>query len=331
MPGKLNQEQAEFKVSYRQSTTHLISKYVDWKSPVIIHCDECRTDTTYCNLTALLNKPGNICPICHEREKQQAFLDQFVGFARGLNVEPIGELPKNKTSPGYFRCLEESCKNEFSLTFVSLLKGCAKCKDKNRRTPNDVFVERLKNKKPDITPLDKYVRCDAPIRFRCSCGDLIIATPHEILRTKYAGCSSCSDIQRGLDSRLTLEECQERLSARHPNVIITKFTKANEPMSFACTDCPRTWTTKNGWQSVLNSKHGCKSCAGKKMHEDFKAKGINPSASIILTNDEVNARLQEHSPNVRLISDHTSCTLPITFECDDCGGIRTAHLSQVLP
>lgn len=123
--------------------------------------------------------------------------NQFIHELKAVNpnIEVLGQY---KNSATHIECKCTACANIWNPTPNDLLRGhgCPKCRHKlgaeRRVIPHDVFVERVKNKKPQIEILGIYVNAKTAIKCRCKiCGHIWYPKAGAVLYSNN-GCPACS-------------------------------------------------------------------------------------------------------------------------------------------
>lgn len=62
----------------------------------------------------------------------------------------------------------------------------------SKKLTNEEFLRRLKEKAPDLKPLEDYIKSDVSIKFKCNiCGTEFKNSPIRILGTRNQGCPGC--------------------------------------------------------------------------------------------------------------------------------------------
>lgn len=142
-------------------------------------------------------------------------------------------------------------------------RSCKRCSQAARHEArmqqgNIIFLERIKEKNPAITPLEKYQGSDQKIWFKCSlCKHVWQTSPYNIVHGH--GCPKCNSARKGLVKRLTQEDFETRLKEKNPDLTaLGQYTKSSEPIKVKCKKCGHTWTPIAG---NLLSGHGCRQCA----------------------------------------------------------------------
>lgn len=61
-----------------------------------------------------------------------------------------------------------------------------------KKLTNEEFLKRLKEKVPTLEPLEKYIKSDISIKFKCNiCNTEFYNSPIHILGSRRQGCPTC--------------------------------------------------------------------------------------------------------------------------------------------
>ena len=138
--------------------------------------------------------------------------NQFIHELKAVNpnIEVLGQY---KNSATHIECKCTACANIWNPTPNDLLRGhgCPKCRHKlgaeRRVIPHDVFVERVKNKKPQIEILGIYVNAKTAIKCRCKiCGHIWYPKAGAVLYSNN-GCPACSHSSTSFIEQVIFLQC----------------------------------------------------------------------------------------------------------------------------
>lgn len=149
---------------------------------------------------------------------------------------------------------------------------------------NDQFLHLVEARNatlPPIKPLELYKGRHTKILFQCHAGHQYLTTPNNALRS--SGCLVCSGKgakthKQFVDELAALNEIRDRKVYVDDG---STYTDAFTQMTFVC-DLGHKWVTTPS--NIINSKHTCRTCAGKvkKSHSQFvqEMKTARPDVSI---------------------------------------------------
>ena len=123
----------------------------------------------------------------------------------------------------------------------------------------DVFLARLSERNPSVTPLDPYAGSHTHIRAKCKeCGYIWLVQPNNLLNG--TGCPKCGYRHTGMKLRKTHEQFLLDIKERgNPNVeVLGTYISSQTKILCRCRVCQHEWDALPG--SLLRGC-GCKKCA----------------------------------------------------------------------
>lgn len=255
-------EEAVKKISELNTNFTVLSEFKGWREKITRQCNVCG-DIREVHARSLIEKDKNGkvrgCAICVARERANKVRKTHEQFIKELaeinpNIEVLGEYI---TTSDKIKCKCLIDGHKWETTPHSLLEGhgCPECANRkqNRRTNKD-FVNEMKEKFPDITPLEEYRRMNESMKFRCEvCGYEWNTAPSLFLKDKTRGCPKCNN-----HYKLSEQDVVERLKESNPLVkYLYGFDKVANQATFQCLKCGYIWNTLVN--SVLCGK-GCPKC-----------------------------------------------------------------------
>ena len=168
-----------------------------------------------------------------------------------------------------------------------------------KKTPQEFLVE-LKDKAPDIIPLESYINSKTKIKCECAlCGNHWSATPAHLLSGE--GCPVCGRRITGEKKRYTKEEFQEKLRLIHPEMEVTgEYINSKTKIEVHCNKCGNTWSVVPA--SLLHGT-GCPKC-----NKRFRR---NTQGFI----EELHAL----SPHITVLGNYKNAHEKIQVKCNRCG------------
>lgn len=158
--------------------------------------------------------------------------------------------------------------------------GCPHCWKKKRksylskigekqRISNEEYVEKLKNRLPNILPLTEYINAKTKMKFKCLvCGYEWEALP--LWNRDEFGCHNCAQKARSKRESIDQEEFLERLRKCSSHVeLIAGYSCISKKATFKCLKC------NNIWDAVPNKilhGRGCPKC--KMSHGEKEVENI---------------------------------------------------------
>lgn len=168
-----------------------------------------------------------------------------------------------------------------------------------KKTPQE-FINELKNKSPDIIPLESYINSNTKIKCECAvCGNQWSATPSHLLSGE--GCPLCARRINGDKKRYTKSEFQNKLRLIHPEMeVVSEYINSQTKIEVHCTKCGNTWSVVPA--SLLQGT-GCPKCN--------KRYRRNTEGFI--------EELHAVSPHITVLGNYKNAHEKIQVKCDRCG------------
>ena len=235
-------------------------------------------------------KPSNLlhlhrgCPECAKREisnrmtlSHEAFLERLDKYNKINNTFwIIDEEYKNNRTPMKFICKKDG----FSVVAepANLLCGSNRCHECDRHMKEKSLKEYIKNNNLPIEIIGEYISNNTNVKCKCTlCKKEYFATPNRILTTN-AICRDCAYIERGINSRVSLDEFLLRLKENNPEIeYISGYEGMSKRVNVSCKKCNHKWNPIAG--GLVNEGKGCPSCSSskgeKKIEEILKNENVN--------------------------------------------------------
>lgn len=200
------------------------------------------------------------------------------------------------------------CGNEHESFAHSLTQGyfCRHNIGKNNPSAKsiDSFKKEISDVDSGIEIVGKYVNCNVPIEFICSCGNHAFKEPAQML-LGYTKCPQCAQ------NRMTLQEYLYKLQNIRPNIrILTHikeeaFIRKRGKIQYVC-ECGNIDTKP--MESLLNGV-SCPRCTNKDSGKKHRK-----------TMKQYLSEVKKINPDVEILSDYVGNENDITFKCS-CGNI----------
>lgn len=242
----------------------VLSEYSGSKNHITVRCK--KHDYIWsCYPDSLLKGAGCYkCAIEKIHEARAKTQDQFIKQIAEKNprIEVIGRYVNDNTKIAA-RC--RVCSYEWEVRPGVLVRGggCPKCgykstAEKQRKT-NEQFVDELKDKNPNVIPIDKYVNATTKIRFQCKiCSYIWETAPQSVLAGH--GCANCAG-----NRKRTHASFLEEMHNKFPMIeVIGTYTNSKTKVAVKCKTCGFEWSATPS-NLLLRS---CKRC--KKQMRDEK-------------------------------------------------------------
>lgn len=162
----------------------------------------------------------------------------------------------------------KKCGNIWLAAPSNLLNGnkCPKCYGTPKKT-NEQFVKEIKEKNPDVIPIDKYIDAKTKIKLQCRiCGNIWYNNPNSILAGKR--CPKCFGTPRK-----TNEQFKKQFYVMNDNIILeSNYIDHTQKIKLRCKKCNYQWMARpNDLIRADGKKTGCPRCAGNmlKTHKEF--------------------------------------------------------------
>jgi hypothetical protein len=242
------------------------------------------------------------CPTCRGKiELTPTYFDQI---AAKLNLSRVDEHIKASAKIRY-RCTNLDC-NEIAWIAPTTLKGrkdgCSKCSGCKKLAFEEIN-KILEHKQ--IILLQEVSNTDAIGDFKhLKCGYEWKATVDGVIRV--SGCPFCAG-----NLKLSNEIIDNKLIGTTTKRI-GNYINIDTPIDFQCLDCGHIrCVAPNG---VLNQYTSCRKCYG----------------TLLLTKDEVIAKIKEFNKNIVLIGEYINCYTNAEFACLKCDHHWLARPSHIM-
>lgn len=164
---------------------------------------------------------------------------------------------------------------------------------------NEQFLEELKNRNPNVEPLELYQGDKTKIKFRCLlCGNEFINNPNHVLRGQV--CKACG---RKKQNMIHLEQGKIKFYQSYCSdtiELLEEYNGMDKPILVQCKICGNQYKV-----SARNLAAGsqCMLCFGNptKTHEQFAQE------------------LKEINPHLEILSTYINTKTPIQIKCIKCG------------
>ena len=173
------------------------------------------------------------------------------------NIFP--DMVSTRTNDKYFwKC--PICGEIYSASVYSRTvgHGCAKCAGVSLKK-NELFLDELKQKHPNIEALEEYRNANTRILCRCKiCGNEWPVSPHNLLNG--SGCSNCARKRSADTKRKTDNDFKKKVAVLHPNIrLLGVYTGSHNRILCECLICGHKWSPE---ATSLSTGYGCPKCAG---------------------------------------------------------------------
>lgn len=194
--------------------------------------------------------------------------DEFVKEAntKHPHIEIIG-IYVSANSPIEFKCTKHN--HTFRLTpssFIRSKHGCSLCAaeyvGKCSKLSNEQFLDLLKEKSPNILPLEEYVKSNSQILVECSiCGHRWKSTPNYLLQGK-SGCKHCAMMSLHKNNLKSHDSFVDEVKTNniHHNTfdVVGNYSCVDNPVLCKCKLCGNEWSPRAG--HLLSSNCACPIC-----------------------------------------------------------------------
>jgi len=251
---KKTHEKYESELSIKNPNLKLLNKYSGGHKKVKYICLKCGNENE-ADASGLL--AGHGCPTCG--------IEKMKLSQRRTNSEFINEMKKtqptleilseyvNSNTRIKVRCI--ICGNEYTTIASNLLSGysCRSCYDKNRTRSHEEYVDIMKDKKPNILVLGKYVTNDTRIKVKCKvCGHVWNPLAGAVLNQH--GCPICAGVKIMPTSMF-----KNKMKNINNNIeLFGDYLGCKEPMLCKCKKCGNEWYDTP--DKMLNFAFKCPIC-----------------------------------------------------------------------
>jgi predicted nucleic acid-binding Zn-ribbon protein len=185
-----------------------------------------------------------------------------------------------------------------------------------RKITHDEFVARVNSKHDHtIAVLSEYKGMRSPVLFKHvvnGCG-YEWETRAVNVAILGCGCPICSNVNKGLNQRLTHEEFVEKVRLKHGDEIeiVGQYTRSNDKILFKHNICGHVW---EAIPSAVASGRGCPKCAGKTFNHDEFVDRIN----------------EIHDGEIEVLDKYINLNTKIKFRHKTCGHVWEATPCSVM-
>ena len=207
----------------------------------------------------------------------------------------------------------KKCNQVWSATPSNLLNGygCPNCYGTPKKT-NEQFIKELKEKNPDVLPLEKYVDAKTKIKLKCNiCGHVWYNTPNSILSGRR--CPMCFGTPKKTNKKF-LEEMREK----KPYVeVLEEYNDAHTKLMFKCKKCNHKWKDS---PLIILHKGLCPNChQSLSTEKTLKNYNIYYYGNEVKTHENFVKEVAKTSPKIEVIEKYKSRTQKIKVRCRECG------------
>lgn len=171
----------------------------------------------------------------------------------------------------------------------------------SKRITNEMYISELKEKNPDIIPVENYIKANIPIMHHCLKHDIFWKiSPSNALQGK--GCSNCRSEKIRKKFLKTNEQYKKELAERNPNLeVLEDYIDSNTPILHRCIKHDVKWKVVpcNAIRGC-----GCYKCKSEKI-ADFNYK----------TDKEYREELSKSNPHITAEETYVGAKVPIIHHC----------------
>lgn len=269
MPKRKTHEEFIEDLNSKNKYVKPLSKYIKSSEKMEFECLVCG-NIFKMSPNSILSKSS--CPHCaiEKRTKlRRKTHEQFIKELNNINsnIEVMGDYKNNKTA---IKCKCKIDGNIWSAIPSRLLQGsgCPICGTKKikkaLKKDNNQFIEELKQKNPNIIPLEEYINATTKIKLKCKlCGNLWSARPHDLLRGK--GCPVCAIKKISQARKKSNITFIKELKKINPFIeILEDYVRGSDKIKYKCNIC--------GNISEIKAQHllegiGCNVCSESHMEK----------------------------------------------------------------
>lgn len=258
--GKIKRTQEEFinEIKKINPLIKIKGTYINTKSNIECYC-HIHDYTWFPTANALLNGQGcKFCGYDKLKELKQYSHEEFVNIIkeRNPNILILSKYDGNKKKLN-IKC--NVCDYSWNTSGNSLLqgKGCPRCGGSLKKTHKEFELE-LKNVKPHIIPVDKYIDSITKIKFRCVKHNCEWEdTPSHVLRDR--GCPECAKESYRTLRMKTHTEFVKELNSINSNIkVLGKYNGVSNKILCQCIKDNYKW---NAYPNNLLKGIGCPICS----------------------------------------------------------------------
>lgn len=215
---------------------------------------------------------------------------------KGKNITRVGNYI-NATTKLEWEC--DTCKHHWFAIPNTVSRGVSGCPSCNGgiKLSSRYVDEQIKDR--NITRLDDYVDSVTLIKWKCiSCEHEWKASPNNVINAN-TGCPICSQKLAGKKKTLFSKPKILNILKQKKISLTSPYTRVVDIHSFKCNTCGYEWSAI--LSSVINNPgKNCRSCSGIPL----------------LTNEQVDLRLQERKDVIYRMSDVINATTKIKWRCE---------------
>lgn len=308
MPTKRTHNEFISIMALKRPDLEVTGVYNNNTTPISVKCISCGYEWGSSTPHNLLSN-SSFCPYCTTNSKISKHTpDSFIKelYKKRSDIEVVGEFK------GVRESISVQCKKCGNIWDVSnaydLLYGHSHCqlcsRRKSDKKSNSIFIQEMKEIRPDITIVGEYVNSKTPIKVKCAtCGYEWSSTTPSNLSRGVGVCQICHPKKHGRQ-RSDIEFHDELFSKRNDVTILGKYVNNKTPLKVLCKNCGAEWESKPAY--LLSGSGKCPTCFPLGWD---KVKSKN---SFI---DE----LAQFRPDIRLKGEYINSKTPVVVECISCG------------
>ena len=259
---------AKNKFHDKYSFPYIENEYVDNKSKITVHCNDCNNEYKKAVLDFLRSDDGG-CQVCRYNKKWLKSFDDINNVYHLHDLIPFKgliDVNPRKNNTVSFNCEKHGIFTVKAYTALNSKCECPKCKGKiadiTKRVSFDDFDEKIKEKYGDsVKPIKlTFVNMNTPMKFICNtCGSIFKRTPSSILYENYKNvCPICSQKEQTIERTKTNEDfIKDAINLYGKNAYSfdkLNYIKSSETVTIKCNTCGRYFTIEAN--SFLQG-HGC--------------------------------------------------------------------------
>lgn len=183
-----------------------------------------------------------------------------------------------------------------------------------KKLTNEEFLKRLKEKAPTLEPLEKYIRSDVSIKFKCNiCNTEFYNSPIHILGTRRQGCPTCYHNRQ----KNSTENFEDRAKKYNKNIkVVGKYTGTKNKIKVQCVYCGKYFLMRG--DSILEGRgHG--SCIQK----NLERKPLKSQEKFV-------EQLKKTNNNIIPLGKYTKGKDKMIFKCLICKKTWEARTNHVM-
>lgn len=184
---------------------------------------------------------------------------------------------------------------------------------------NDLFIKKLHDINPNITPLEEYAGSRTKLYVKCNiCNNEWYATPSNLTNKNPKGCPICGRDKAAKSRRRQYDTFVNEMKQINKNVkIIGKYKNALTPIECLCLIHNEFFNTSPS--HLLKNEIGCQKCRSEKI-----------SNSLIKSSEKFIEEVSIKNSTVKVIGNYSGNHKKIEFECKNCGYHWNAEPASVL-